>query len=111
MELLAHDLVQDVDKSIHLDESLMINVQANTAIRQKVEANVKQENRGFLGYAGAERQPGCGLVQLCPVIGKQSARSCYWRRAGFIRFNKKARTIHPEGRLSAIRLPVTSTRL
>lgn len=89
LELLAHDLVQDVDKSVHLDESLMINVQANTAIRQKVEANVKQENRGFLGYAGAGAAAGAAIGSVVPVIGT-TAGAVIGAVAGFIRFNKKA---------------------
>ena len=89
LELLAHDLVQEVDKSVRLDESLMTNVQANTAIRQKVEANVKQENRGFLGYAGAGAAAGAAIGSVVPIIGT-TAGAVIGAVAGFIRFNKRA---------------------
>ena len=89
LELLAHDLVKDVDKSVRLDESLMTNVQANTAIRQKVEANVKQENRGFLGYAGAGAAAGAAIGSVVPIIGT-TAGAVIGAVAGFIRFNKKS---------------------
>ena len=89
LELLAHDLVQEVDKSIRLDESLMTNVQANTAIRQKVEANVKQENRGFLGYAGAGAAAGAAIGSVVPIIGT-TAGAVIGAIAGFMRFNKKS---------------------
>ena len=89
LELLAHDLVQEVDKSVRLDESLMTNVQANTAIRQKVEANVKQENRGFLGYAGAGAAAGAAIGSVVPIIGT-TAGAVIGVVAGFIRFNKRA---------------------
>ena len=88
LELLAHDLVQEVDKSVRLDESLMTNVQANTAIRQKVEANVKQENRGFLGYAGAGAAAGAAIGSVVPIIGT-TAGAVIGAVAGFIRFNKR----------------------
>lgn len=89
LELLAHDLVQEVDKSVRLDESLMTNVQANTAIRQKIEANVKQENRGFLGYAGAGAAAGAAIGSVVPIIGT-TAGAVIGAVAGFMRFGKKS---------------------
>ena len=89
LELLAHDLVQEVDKSVRLDDSLMTNIQANIAIRQKVEANVKQENRGFLGYAGAGAAAGAAIGSVVPIIGT-TAGAVIGAVAGFIRFNKRA---------------------
>ena len=98
--MLAHDLVKDVDKSVRLMNLSMTNVQANTAIRQKVEANVKQENRGFLGYAGGSGSRAAdGSVVL--IIGT-TAGAVIGAVAGFIRFNKN-QMIHPEERPSAIR--------
>ena len=89
LELLAHDLVQEVDKSVRLDDSLMTNIQANIAIRQKVEANVKQSNRGFMGYAGAGAAAGAAIGSVVPIIGT-TAGAVIGAVAGFIRFNKKA---------------------
>lgn len=87
LELLAHDLVQEVDKSVRLDDSLMTNIQANIAIRQKVEANVKQENRGFLGYAGAGAAAGAAIGSVVPIIGT-TAGAVIGAVAGFMRFSK-----------------------
>ena len=89
LELLAHDLVQEVDKSVRLDESFMTNVQANTAIRQKVEANVKQENRSFLGYAGAGAAAGAAIGSVVPIIGT-TAGAVIGAFVGFMRFGKKS---------------------
>lgn len=89
LELLAHDLVQEVDKSVRLDDSLMTNIQANIAIRQKVEANVKQENRGFLGYAGAGAAAGAAIGSVVPIIGT-TAGAVIGAVAGFMRFSKKS---------------------
>ena len=89
LELLAHDLVQEVDKSVRLDDSLMTNIQANIAIRQKVEANVKQENRGFLGYAGAGAPAGAAIGSVVPIIGT-TAGAVIGAVAGFMRFSKKS---------------------
>ena len=89
LELLAHDLVQEVDKSVRLDDSLMTNIQANIAIRQKVEANVKQENRGFLGYAGAGAEAGAAIGSVVPIIGT-TAGAVIGAVAGFMRFSKKS---------------------
>ena len=89
LELLAHDLVQEVDKSVRLDDSLMTNIQANIAIRQKVEANVKQSNRGFLGYAGAGAAAGAAIGSVVPIIGT-TAGAVIGAVAGFMRFSKKS---------------------
>ena len=89
LELLAHDLVQEVDKSVRLDDSLMTNIQANIAIRQKVEANVKQENRGFLGYASAGAAAGAAIGSVVPIIGT-TAGAVIGAVAGFMRFSKKS---------------------
>ena len=89
LELLAHDLVQEVDKSVRLDESFMTDVQANTAIRQKVEANVKQENRSFLGYAGAGAAAGAAIGSVVPIIGT-TAGAVIGAFVGFMRFGKKS---------------------
>ena len=89
LELLAHDLVQEVDKSVRLDDSLMTNIQANIAIRQKVEANVKQENRGFLGYAGAGAAAVAAIGSVVPIIGT-TAGAVIGAVAGFMRFSKKS---------------------
>ena len=89
LELLAHDLVQEVDKSVRLDDSLMTNIQANIAIRQKVEANVKQSNRGFMGYAGAGAAAGAAIGSVVPIIGT-TAGAVIGAIAGFMRFNKKS---------------------
>lgn len=89
LELLAHDLVQEVDKSVRLDDSLMTNIQANIAIRQKVEANVEQENRGFLGYAGAGAAAGAAIGSVVPIIGT-TAGAVIGAVAGFMRFSKKS---------------------
>ena len=89
LELLAHDLVQEVDKSVRLDDSLMTNIQANIAIRQKVEANVKQSNRGFMGYAGAGAAAGAAIGSVVPIIGT-TAGAVIGAVAGFMRFSKKS---------------------
>ena len=101
LELLAHDLVQEVDKSVRLDDSLMTNIQANIAIRQKVEANVKQSNRGFMGYAGAGAAAGPRSVQLSRLLEQQ--RELLLAPLPALCGLAKNQTIHPEGRLSAIR--------
>ena len=67
----------------------MTTVQAKTAIRQKGEANVKQENRGFLGYAGAGAVAGAAIGSVVPIIGT-TAGAVIGAVAGFIRFNKKS---------------------
>ena len=89
LELLAHDLVQEVDKSVRLDDSLMTNIQANIAIRQKVEANVKQSNRGFMGYAGAGAAAGAAIGSVVPIIAT-TAGAVIGAVAGFMRFSKKS---------------------
>ena len=89
LALLAHDLVNDIDMTVHLNESLMINVQANISLQQKVLANGKREDRRILGGAGAGAAAGAAIGSVVPVIGT-GAGAVIGAIAGFVRSYKKS---------------------
>ena len=89
LALLAHDLVTEVDTTVHLDDSLLTNIQADVSIRQKIEASIKQENRSAMKNLGAGAAAGAAIGSVVPIIGT-TAGAVIGGIAGLVRFGKKA---------------------
>lgn len=90
LALLTHDLINEIDMTVHLNESVMINVQANISLQQKVQANGKREDRRILGGAGAGAAAGAAIGSVVPIIGT-GVGALIGSVAGFVRSYNKSK--------------------
>ena len=89
LALLAHDLVKEVKVNVSLDESLMMNVQADIAIQKKVTANDNKDTRNFYGNIGAGAAAGAAIGSVIPIIGT-TAGAVIGGIAGLVRWGKNS---------------------
>ena len=89
LTLLAHELVNEITIDLNLNDSFLINAQADISIKNKVMANDNKDTRSFYGNMGAGAAAGAAIGSVVPVIGT-TAGAIIGGIIGLARWSKKS---------------------